>query len=223
MIGDISHICNRGFKKHIIFSDEKDYLRFVLNLYRLNNKDGSLRIAKNKHPFSDLPKQNKLVEILKWTLLPNHYHLLLYEKTEGGIVEFVKRLGNAYTKYLNIKHSSGGYVFQNSAKIIPIDEDAQYTYIPFYIDLNPVDFLSVKSGDTNKQKVLDSLSKYSWSSYRDYFGNFSQFLPIINKELFYELFDHDPKSYQKEILNLLKKDGFDELTKHVNLPGWHTD
>ena len=117
MTGDIAHVCNRGFKKHDIFLDDKDYLRFVLNLYRLNNKDGSLKIKNNKNPFIDLPEQNKLVEVLKWSLMPNHYHLLLYEKQDGGIVEFVKRLGNAYTKYVNIKNSSSGYVFQNSAKI----------------------------------------------------------------------------------------------------------
>ena len=38
MIGDIYHICNRGIRKEKIFDNESDYFRFVLNLYRLNNK-----------------------------------------------------------------------------------------------------------------------------------------------------------------------------------------
>ena len=220
MIGDIAHVCNRGFKKHNIFLDDRDYLRFVLNLYRLNNREGSLRITNQKDPFINLPEQNKLVEVLKWSLMPNHYHLLLYEKCDGGIVEFIKRLGNAYTKYINIKNSSSGYVFQNAAKIILVDENSQYIYIPFYIDLNPVDLhVAWKAGKIGEKQVLDWLTKYKWSSYRDYFGSGSQFPLIINKKLFYELFETDSKDYQKEMLNLLKKDNFDELTKHVNLPG----
>lgn len=220
MIGTVAHICNRGVKKHDLFLDNKDYLRFVLNLYRLNNKDGSLRITNHKDLFDNLPKQDKLVEILKWSLMKNHYHLLLCEKIEGGITEFTKRIGNAYTKYYNIKNSTSGYIFQNSAKIIPIEEDRHYTYIPFYIDLNPIDLVFYwQSKNKPIKKAIDFLENYTWSSYRDYFGNKSNFYPIINEKLFYELFDTDPKDYQKEITELLKKDEHFEFPKHVNLAG----
>ena len=39
----------------------------------------------------------RLVNILKWSLLPNHYHLLLEEVEDGGVVEFTKRIGNGFT------------------------------------------------------------------------------------------------------------------------------
>ena len=84
------------------------------------------------------------MEVLKWTLLPNHYHLLLYEKVEGGVLEFVKRLGNSFTKYINIKREASGYLFQNSAKIIQITKNEQFLYIPFYIDLNILDIIYKK-------------------------------------------------------------------------------
>ena len=220
MIGTIAHVCNRGIKKHNIFVDDKDRLRFVLNLYRLNNRSGSLRITNNKHPFESLPKQDKLVEILKWSLMPNHYHLLLYEKVEGGIVEFTKRLGNAYTKYCNIKYSSSGYIFQNSAKIIPIEKDRHYLYIPFYIDLNAVSLVqNWKSADVKAKIIFDFLKKYRWSSFRDYLEEKSIFYPIISRELFYELFDTDSIEYTKEIFGLLEKDAFLELSKSVDLAG----
>ena len=220
MVGTVAHVCNRGVKRHNIFLDDKDRLRFVLNLYRLNNKSGSLRITKNKDPFNNLPEQNKLVEILKWNLMPNHYHLLLYEKVEGGIVEFTKRIGNAYTKYFNIKNSGSGYVFQNSAKIIRIEKNPHYLYIPFYIDMNSVSLLPSWKSEKRKVKAgIDFLKKYNWSSYRDYFGKKSNFYSIINEELFYELFDTDPKSYQREVVDLLKKDDILELTDYVNLAG----
>src|SRR3989344_5795851 len=147
MVGDIYHICNRGIRKEKIFDTNADYLRFVLNLYRLNNKDGSLRITSNNKTVESFPEQDKLVEVLKWTLLPNHYHLLLYEKVDGGVLEFVKRLGNSFTKYLNIKREASGYVFQNSAKIILIDNNEYLKHIPFYVDLNLVDatYLQLKN------------------------------------------------------------------------------
>ena len=145
MIGDIYHICNRGIRKEKIFDSESDYFRFVLNLYRLNNKGESLRINPNRKSIDDFPEQDKIVEVLKWTLLPNHYHLLLYEKVDGGVLDFVKRLGNSYTKYINIKREASGYLFQNSARIIHITSNRHFLYIPLYIDLNLLDLIYSKS------------------------------------------------------------------------------
>jgi putative transposase len=210
MIGDFAHVFNRGVEKRKIFLDEKDYLRFVSNLFLLNNKSGKLR-TERKNIFSEprsLLKQEKLVEILKWSLLPNHYHLLLEEKIEGGILEFTKRLGNAYTKYFNTKNKGrSGYLFQNSAKIIPIDNDRQFLYIPLYIDLNPLDLIYpdwVNNNVFNKEKALDFLRSYRWSSFADYFSE-RDFSSIVNRELFYDLFDTDHKKYQSELGGFLKE------------------
>ncbi len=211
MIGDIAHVCNRGVEKRKVFLNTKDYSRFVENLYFLNNQKGKL-ITERKDAFNTpelLPKQDKLVEILKWTLMPNHYHLLLYEVVEGGILEFTKRVGNAYTKYFNIKNQGrSGYLFQNSAKIIRLQEDAHFLYIPFYIDLNPKKgFLKT----ANNKKFFESLINYKWSSLKDFYGN-SVHSPIIDPELFYEIFKHNPESYKKELLDLAGR-GVGEDTK----------
>jgi len=206
MIGDFAHVCNRGLEKRQIFDDHSDYNRFIENLFLLNNKKGKIRTVKNIFHSDKIPERDKLVEILKWSLLPNHYHLLLYEVTEGGILEFTKRLGNAFTKYFNIKNTGrSGYLFQNRAKIIPIIEDSQFSYIPYYIDANPLDLIfkdrkNIQVKDQNK--ATDFLRAYKWSSYKDYFGSGGTDM-IINKELFYELFDLNPRTYEKELLNLL--------------------
>ena len=201
MIGDIAHVCNRGVEKRQIFIDKKDYLRFVENLYLLNNKDGKLR-TEWKDIFQNptlLPEQDKLVEILRWVILPNHYHLLIKEVVEGGIVEFTKRLGNAYTKYFNIKYDGrSGYLFQNSAKILVIREDRHYLYIPFYIDLNALDLSHVP---LKKEKVFNFLMDYEWSSFKDFYS-VSQYAPVINQEEFYGNFDFDADSYKKQVVNL---------------------
>src|SRR3989344_3189025 len=210
MVGDLAHICNRGVEKRKIFLNEADYFRFVMNLLFLNNKDGKIRVRK-KDPLRDvqeiLSKRKKLVEILKWSLLPNHYHLLLYEVSDGGILEFTKRLGNAYTKYFNTKNKGrSGYLFQNSAKIIPILKNSQFLYIPIYIDLNCADLVCPNwknLKNNNPKKILNFLKSYRWSSLRDYFGG-GEFNNVISEELFYEMFDTNIKEYGKELRGFLK-------------------
>ncbi|MEK7104964.1 MAG: hypothetical protein AAB868_02905 [Patescibacteria group bacterium] len=215
MVGDIYHICNRGVRKEKIFDNDSDYLRFVLNLYRLNNKNGSLRIYPHYKSVNLFPDQEKIVEVLKWTLLSNHYHLLLYEKVDGGVLEFVKRLGNSFTKYINIKREASGYLFQNSARIIQITNNRHFLYIPFYVDLNTFDL--IKKDNFPQNKKLEFLKNYKWSSFRDYFGkNDSGFSKIINKDLFYENFDVTPDEYFEELGGFLKEKEYNKL---VNLAG----
>jgi len=205
MIGNIAHVCNRGIEKRKVFYDNNDYKRFVENLFLLNNISGKIRTTKDFFGGEKIPDREKLVEVLKWSLLPNHYHLLLYENVDGGILEFTKRLGNAYTKYINIRQEGrSGYVFQNHAKMVPITDERQFLYIPFYIDINPLDLIVYDRKNISIQdskKAVNFLKTYQWSSYKDYFGN-GGMEPVVNKELFYDLFDADPGSYQKELLNL---------------------
>jgi len=205
MVGDIAHVCNRGIEKRKIFQDKKDYERFVENLFFLNNQPGKIRTEKKIFETDDAFEQNKLVEVFKWSLLPNHYHLLLYEQVDGGIVEFVKRLGNAYTKYFNIKNGDrSGYLFQNSAKIIPVSNQKQYLYIPFYVDINPLSLIFSDRKNIllrDNKKALNFLKTYEWSSFKDYFGEGKRSI-IINKDLFYRKFDVGPETYQEELLDL---------------------
>ena len=214
MVGDIYHICNRGIRKEKIFDNDSDYFRFVLNLYRLNNKGESLRMYPHYKSVNLFPDQEKIVEILKWTLLPNHYHLLLYEKVDGGVLEFVKRLGNSFTKYINIKRGASGYLFQNSAKIIQITNNRHFLYIPFFIDLNILDLLKK---DISQNKKIEFLKNYRWSSFRDYFNKeTSEFSKIIDNDLFYETFDVTSREYMVEIKDFLEDKEYKRL---VNLAG----
>ena len=200
----MAHICNRGVEKRKIFLDKNDYSRFRDNLFLLNNIKGKIRSREKDVRNIDV-KQEKLVEILKWSLLPNHYHLLVYEIVDGGILEFTKRLGNAYTKYFNTKYKGrSGYLFQNKAQIIKIQDNAQFLYLPFYIDLNPLDlqFINWKNHRPNKNEARKFLRSYDWSSYQDYFANGSTNL-IINKDLFYRLFDFRLENYEEELLDFM--------------------
>ena len=75
MIGDIAHVCNRGVEKRKVFIDQNDYSRFANDLFLLNNKSGKIRTRKKNDFKSSDFKREKLVDVLKWSLLPNHYFL----------------------------------------------------------------------------------------------------------------------------------------------------
>lgn len=201
MTGDIYHILNRGIEKGRIFKDDKDSLRFINDLYRFNNKEYPLSIrGKSENFFVNPPKQNKIVEIFKWVLMPNHYHLLIMEIVDGGAIEFAKRLGNGYTKYFNIKHKRSGYLFQNAAKIIKTEDLPHFLYLPFYIDSNPIKIIEPnwkEFGIKNINATLNFLDSYKLSSYND-FNNIKNFPNIINRELFYETFNTNSRRYKNE-------------------------
>lgn len=194
MTGDIYHVVNRGFSKSEIFLERNDYLRFIRELHRFNNKEGALKNLPALKYFNNPLKQNKMIELLKWVLMPNHYHLLVCEIIDGGAVEFVKRLGNGYTKYFNIKYKRSGYLFQNSAKIINAVDLPHFLHLPHYIDSNPLKLIEPrwKEGIINKTEteLIEFLKSYEFSSYYDYSKTSRNFSQIINREKFYELFDY---------------------------------
>ncbi len=206
MESDVFHILNRGMHKQRIFLNTQDYLRFVYTLYKSNNKPGAIRsvLKSPSENLDQLPEQDKLVDILKWSLLPNHYHLLVREVVDGGAIEFTKRIGNSYTKYFNIKYKSSGYLFQSRAKILRPETDGHFLHLPYYVELNPAELI----GEKSPQEKINFLESYRWSSFRNYAHNNPEFMKLISsKDMYGEIFEfEDSKSetYKKESMEWLK-------------------
>jgi len=135
--GEIYHVYNRGVEKRIIFENAEDYERFLNNLKILNTEDvvGSIfEFNKNK---LDLPEQTeKLVNIIAYSLSPNHYHLILEQLKEGGIAKFMHKVGMGYAKYFNHKYQRVGTLFQGTFKSIHISTNEYLMYIISYVNLN---------------------------------------------------------------------------------------
>ena len=121
---EVYHVYNRGVEKRLIFSDDKDRFRFIHNLYEMNNSlpvlNSKYWLAKKDHNMEvRLPYiRDGLVEILAFCLMPNHYHLLLRQAQDKGIVKFMQKLGTAYTNYFNIKNERVGPLFQGRFKAV---------------------------------------------------------------------------------------------------------
>lgn len=125
-IEDFLHIYNRGVREMSIANDENDKWRFLKILRYLNNdislpnplREIEKLIQSGECPRFQWPKswppQKPLVKILAYCLMPNHFHLLLKEIIEGGISKFMKKLGDGFTNYLNLKYQKTGSIFQGS-------------------------------------------------------------------------------------------------------------
>lgn len=210
----IYHIYNRGVEKRDIFIDKQDYLRFIHGLFEFNNKESiintlyhfdskfmevnSFYIEKEKKP------RKLLVEILIFTLMPNHFHLLLKQKEEGGIIKFMQKLGTGYTMYFNKKYKRVGGLFQGRFKAVLVNEESHFIHLPFYIHTNPLDLLNYKSSTLiDWEKQMDFLENYRWSSYLDYIGK-KNFPSVTSREFLLEFFSGS-KEYQKAIQEWLKE------------------
>ena len=47
---------------------------------------------------------SRYVELVSFAFIPNHFHLIVHEKKENGISQYMQRILNAYTKYFNAKY-----------------------------------------------------------------------------------------------------------------------
>lgn len=139
------HVTCRGNDRQVIFKDDEDRRRLLLQL------------AENLKLYR--------VELHAYVLMSNHFHLLI-KTTRPNLRGFMQRFNTSYTVYFNIKHKRTGHVYQGRYKAILIDADAYLLELSRYVHLNPVRIkknsaLSIEE----KRKILD---EYAWSSYRGY-------------------------------------------------------
>ena len=114
-----------------------------------------------------------LVDIHSFCLMPNHFHLILQQRAEGGITKFMRKLGTGYTMYFNEKYQRIGVLFQGKFKAIPITSDEYLLHLSRYIHLNPVDLIEPgwkDNGINDWQRACKFIEGYRWSSLLDYIG-----------------------------------------------------
>lgn len=197
-IGEFYHIYNRGNDKKKIFNEDKDYLRFMVLLYTCNNI-GSIQLSNyrglskshNLLKMFNVKREETLVDIGSYCLMPNHVHLLLKEKIEGGISLFLQKLFTAYSMYFNKKYGRTGKLFEGVYKAEHADNDNYLKYLYTYINLNPISLVEKdwKNKIVKDQiKAKDFLRRYEYSSYLDYVGVKREEGSILNNEVFPEYF-----------------------------------
>ncbi len=133
---EVYHIYNRGVDKRVVFGDKKDYLRFYQSLHLFNSKDPVINFDFARARFKNNQTLEKLVEFHAYSLLPNHFHLILKQCSDGGVGEFMRRLSLGYTSYFNQRNDRSGSLFQGTFKRVHVATQEQYQYLFAYVNEN---------------------------------------------------------------------------------------
>jgi putative transposase len=170
--------------------ESHDYNRFKALLYACNSTNPvniSEHLQKGRSFFElfEIDRAETLVDIIVYCLMPNHFHLLIREKSERGIQKFMMKLSTGYSMYFNKKNDRSGALFESRFKAKYVDTDEYLKYLFAYIHLNPVkiiDPLWKENGIKNRAAAQEYLKNYEHSSYFDYQGVARLEAKIINRE-----------------------------------------
>jgi len=139
--GALHHIIGRGIERRRIFLDDSDRDNFVERLSTIVSDTGTSCFA--------------------WSLLPNHYHLLL-RTGNVPIATVMRKLLTGYAVSFNRTHRRHGHVFQNRYKSILCQEEPYLQELVRYIHLNPLRAAVVSS--------LKGLDRYLYSGHSRLIG-----------------------------------------------------
>ena len=221
--GDYVHVYNRGNRKAKIVRSDKDKWRFMQTIRFFNDSHFSQHVLRLINSLSESdsdrqqirsvfelgwpknwPEKDPLVKILCYCLAPNHFHFLLKEIREGGISNFMQKLGTGYTNYFNLKHQEVGSVFQGGYKGRTVIENIYLQYLSVYIQvINVLELFpgGPKEAFKNINKALKFVEKYPFSSYQDFIGLRKSL--IIDKDILGEIFSTSGE-YKKFVVDVVK-------------------
>ncbi|MCR4305988.1 MAG: transposase [Candidatus Daviesbacteria bacterium] len=211
--GEIYHVFNRGMDRRTTFTEKREFERMqkLIRFYR--HKDIPIRFSKVIQQPEDtrekilgaLYQGEKVVDILSYCLMPNHFHFLLKQKTEKGIPSFISNITNAYTKYFNTKHERTGPLLEGVFKAVHIESDEQLVHVSRYIHLNPV---------VSGVIAENELENYQWASYPEYLSLSN--MEISQKDLILDMFK-TVKVYREFVNNQIDYGKQLEVIKHLIL------
>ncbi len=199
------HVYNRGVDKQIIFKDERDYavflsfLKYALLPEDYDDKDSIVLtdnfLTSNRINLRRL-ELYKSVSLVSYCLMPNHFHLLLYQRDIDGITRLMRSIATGYVLYFNKRHNRVGTLFQGRYKASCINKEDYWQHISRYIHLNPVD-------------LGEDYQTYKYSSYSNYIGkvrtewlNTGYILGSFKDTSSYEVFVSDYIKKREEIKSI---------------------
>jgi len=163
------HIFNRGNNKQNIFFSDEDRYRFLFNILFYQSPISHLQISRKVQKLNkggikafsvhDIERIVSLrcVGLVSFAFMLNHFHLLIKAEKDEQISQYLQRVKNSYTKYINIKYKKVGHLFQGRYKKVAIASENDLLRVSAYIHLNPREL----EGMAGREK------EYYWSSLQD--------------------------------------------------------
>ncbi|OGK59818.1 hypothetical protein A3G65_03430, partial [Candidatus Roizmanbacteria bacterium RIFCSPLOWO2_12_FULL_37_7b] len=197
--GEMYHVFNRGVAFMPIFTDRLEYKRAMNLISYYRNETTPLSyshfmrspLTKRVDILEEMRSRGKfLIKIIALCLMPNHFHLVLQQKTKKGISKFMANFQNSYARYFNIKNNRVGPLLQGDFKAVLIETKTQFLHVVRYVHLNPYSSSIVKTAD----ELLD----YEFSSLPDYVGLKNR--EFVEKDTVMNYFN-SPQQYKEFVLD----------------------
>lgn len=192
--GQYYHIYNRGVDKRTVFLRYGHYRRFTTTIDTILKTGSATQRPYYNQSLALKSALKSKACIVAYCLMPNHYHFLLKQITDGGITEFMHKLDTSYTKYINLNLHRTGRLFENTFKAKHIENDAMFLHVTRYIHLNPV-----------IARTVPDLELWPWSSYLETIGSrdpgfctindILQYFPKATSQKSYKTFVADQQAY----------------------------
>lgn len=206
------HIFNRGVARAPTFISRAEYKQAILTLSYYRHVHPPVSLARFKELSQEerqklldsLQKAEKLVEIVAFVLMPNHFHFLLKQNQDNGISKFASQFTNSYTRYFNTLNERVGPLFQGVFKSVHVETDEQLIHLSRYIHINPVVANVIREND---------LFSYAWSSFPDYLNGESL---LVSMGAVLGQFKN-PQTYKEFVLNYINYAKELEKIKHLAL------
>jgi putative transposase len=194
--GEYYHIFNRGVACLPTFLTKSDYKQAIASLSYYKDVKPYMKFSRFKDLSFDekdsvikrSENTDKLVDLVCYCLMPNHFHFIVKQLVENGISIFLSKFTNSYTKYFNTKNERVGSLFQGVFKSVHVDSTNQLVHLSRYVHLNPLTSFVVP------EKYFIS---YPWSSLSDYLENKNT---LVNPSSVLSEFS-SPKKYLEFVLN----------------------
>jgi putative transposase len=151
------HVYNIGVANSVIFLENQDYETFLYYLFIYTSPRETVEVR-----YPDLPKRfaaknlSEEILVVAYCLMPNHFHLLLKQKTSLAMPKMMKQVINGYTTYFNVKYKRAGSLLRGRYKSILVESEYLLVQMTRFVHLNPaISGLCRNPGD------------YAWSSYKN--------------------------------------------------------
>lgn len=124
----------RGHGRRPIFRADADFDKFLDLIARYLSDEGELTKS-DKSLHDDL-------ELMCYCLMDNHFHLLLYQKTEGSMSRLMRAVMTSYSMYFNRKYNLSGALFESRYRASRISSNPNLIHVSRYIHLSPKEWIS---------------------------------------------------------------------------------
>lgn len=213
------HVMKRGARGLPIVRDIADRRDFLRSLLYLNDgyQDCNWRKVTQRTAFPEWPQhwpeRKPLIDLWAWTLMPNHFHLIVRENQEGGIAKFMQRICGSMSASANQKYNEKGSLFQGAYKARRVDDDADLRWLASYVMVKNTFELypgGLKKARENFTQAWEWGLHYQFSSMGVYGSGSASSLIVRDENILYELFN-TPSRFKRDSKEML--DGYFEKNK----------